>query len=88
MNTTKLFAIPSFGFLLETTQGNFLITNQFVSRTDQTSENLEEYAFDTTIKATIDNAKLFAPSLLSENEINALALLMIEKMEDFDGPEA
>jgi hypothetical protein len=88
MNTTKLFEIPSFGYLLETTQGNFLITNQFVSTTTETSEGLEEYPFDTAIQATIDNAKFYASKLLSENEVSLLTLLVNEKIEDFDGPEA
>lgn len=86
MNSAKLFIILNQGFLLETLQGNFVLTDAYVLKTNLTSDGLEETAFDITTQGVMDNAKLNAPKLLSEEEISMLNLLFTEKSEDFDGP--
>lgn len=90
MNTTKLFTHPTIegALILGTTQGNLEITDNYIARTTISTEGLTEVAFDTTVQGMVDNAKFNAKHILAENEITGLVILVNEKMEDFDGPEA
>ena len=84
MNSAKLFIHPQGGYLLETQNGNFHVTNENIMVTFETSEGMEESVFDITLQSTFDNAKRVSANILNESEIALLELLVIEKMEDFD----
>ncbi len=86
-NTTKLFINPAGGYILETTQGNFLITDSFVQETDIPTSSLDDAPFDISVQSTIDNAMENTKKALSESFIEGLQLLIQEKIEDLDTNE-
>ncbi len=83
MNSTKRYLYND-GYILVTVSGNFYITNNFIKPTDVSVESLEETVFDIGIQATIDNASISIAENVSFDFSRGLALLINEKIEDFD----
>jgi len=83
MNSTKLYLYND-GYILVTVSGNYYITNNFIKPTDVSVESLEETVFDIGIQATIDNAFNSMVENVSLDFARGLALLVNEKVEDFD----
>ena len=89
-NTAKLFQHPSdsLAMIMETTEGNLLVKNEFVQETTIPTSGLTELPWDGTAEAFFINAKNNAEKNLSAAEIGRLQLLVQEKKEDFDGAES
>ena len=82
-NTAKVF-IDGDGYLLETNGGNFTLTNNGMSSTTRTGNNLTEAQWDINVQAMLDNAITNQSRLVSVDFMKAFMITVNEKMEDFD----
>jgi hypothetical protein len=101
MNTRKIYQAEE-GMILDmpNTGLRFQILNDYVRKTEQGVDDLEETSFDTTAQSLILNAINNLPTAIQNGTIadtpgavsdyDVLYLIqeiIEEKMEDFDGPE-
>lgn len=82
-NSAKLYNHPSItgGFILETNQGNYEITNDFVKKTTINGSG-DEQPFDILVLTALDNARTASVNVIGTDAINALISLVAEKAED------
>jgi hypothetical protein len=86
-NTAKVFTDGD-GYLFETNGGNFTLTNTELKHTTRTGNDLTEAVWDSTVDGMLQNAIAAMSELASVDTAKMLRVLVQEKMEDFDGPEA
>jgi hypothetical protein len=82
-NTAKVF-IDGDGYLFETNGGNFTLTNNGMSLTTRTGNNLTEAQWDINVQAMLDNAITHQSQFVSVDFMKAFMITVNEKMEDFD----
>jgi len=89
-NSTKLYTHPTLSgaYLIETNQGNYEVTNDYVKKTTLNGNPQDEQVWDIAIQTVVDNARTAMQGKLSAESITLLISLCDEKIEDFDGQEA
>lgn len=84
--TAKLFKHPKLwgSFIIETNNGCFEVTNEYVKNTLISTDDLEPLPWDMDIQTVMDNAQVSSQGILTTYEVSLLRLLVDEKVEDFD----
>lgn len=90
MNSNKLYLHPTLSgaYLIETSNGNYEVTNDYVKKTTLNGNAQDEQVWDIVIMSVVDNARTAMQDKLSSESITMLMNLCNDKIEDFDGPEA
>jgi hypothetical protein len=87
MNSQKAYAHPSISgaLLIVSPLGNIAVTNECMFKTGVVPPvNAEEIAWDISVQAMVNNAKMNAINLLCRSACEIFEMLVQEKAEDFD----
>jgi len=86
MNTTKVYTYQA-GYLIETNQGNLILTNEGLAHTTLTGNGLTEAFWDQTLQGMLQNAINSMARFTGVEYAKAFMITVNEKMEDFDGSQ-
>jgi hypothetical protein len=87
MNSQKIYPHPTIGgaLLFVSPLGNITITNECMFKTGVVPPvNAEEIAWDISVQAMVNNAKMNSINLLCRSACEIFEMLVQEKAEDFD----